>query len=56
MLRPTIHWDPFGELLTSGAVFEDVDLLSGEWAEYDEKGNVPVLISNLKSKFDVVKG
>ncbi|KAK9699782.1 hypothetical protein RND81_08G196100 [Saponaria officinalis] len=40
---------------TSGAVFEDVDLSSGDWAEYDEKGKVPVSISNLQSKFEVVK-
>ncbi|XP_074317332.1 uncharacterized protein LOC141653463 [Silene latifolia] len=41
---------------TSGTIYEDVDLSSGDWAEYDEKGNMPVSISNLKSKFEVVKG
>lgn len=40
---------------TAGTVFENVDLSVGDWAEYDEKGNMPVSVSNLKSRFDVVK-
>ncbi|KAL2940184.1 hypothetical protein RDABS01_001566 [Bienertia sinuspersici] len=40
---------------TAGTVFEDVDLSAEDWAEYDEKGNMPVSVSNLKSRFDVVK-
>ncbi|KAL9244140.1 hypothetical protein vseg_017946 [Gypsophila vaccaria] len=38
----------------SGTIFEDVDLTSGEWAEYDEKKNVPVTITNLKAKLEVL--
>ncbi|KAK3213047.1 hypothetical protein Dsin_017753 [Dipteronia sinensis] len=39
----------------AGTKYEGVDLSSGDFAEYDEKGECPVLISNLRSKFDVVK-
>ncbi|XP_004498924.1 uncharacterized protein [Cicer arietinum] len=38
-----------------GTKFENVDLSSGEFAEYDEKGECPVMISNLRATFDVVK-
>ncbi|KAF5748293.1 hypothetical protein HS088_TW04G00245 [Tripterygium wilfordii] len=38
-----------------GTKYEDVDLSSGEFAEYDEKGECPVMISNLRSAFNVVK-
>ncbi|OMO86611.1 hypothetical protein COLO4_21022 [Corchorus olitorius] len=38
-----------------GTKFEGVDLSAGEYAEYDEKGECPVMISNLRSTFDVVK-
>ncbi|MED6157051.1 hypothetical protein PIB30_019890 [Stylosanthes scabra] len=38
-----------------GTVFDDIDLSSGEFAEYDEKGQCPVMISNLRSTFSVVK-
>ncbi|KAK7310736.1 hypothetical protein RJT34_08432 [Clitoria ternatea] len=36
-----------------GTKFENVDLSSGEFAEYDEKGECPVMISNLRATFDV---
>lgn len=39
----------------AGTKYEDVDLSEGEYSEYDEKGECPVMISNLKAKFDVVK-
>lgn len=39
---------------TSGTVF-DVDLSGGEFAEYDEKGECPVGVSNLRQMFKVVK-
>ena len=39
----------------AGTKYEDVDLSGGDFAEYDEKGECPVMISNLRSKFDVVK-
>ncbi|XVE97639.1 hypothetical protein REPUB_Repub03eG0036100 [Reevesia pubescens] len=38
-----------------GTKFEDVDLSGGDFAEYDEKGECPVMISNLRFTFDVVK-
>ncbi|XP_028796071.1 CXXC motif containing zinc binding protein [Neltuma alba] len=38
-----------------GTKFVDVDLSSGEFAEYDEKGECPVMISNVRATFDVVK-
>ncbi|XVE53922.1 hypothetical protein DITRI_Ditri03aG0040700 [Diplodiscus trichospermus] len=38
-----------------GTKFEGVDLSGDEFAEYDEKGECPVMISNLRSTFDVVK-
>ncbi|CAB4488247.1 DUF866-domain-containing protein [Rhizophagus irregularis] len=37
--------------IKSGTVFEDIDLTEGDWAEYDEKGGVPVGISEIKSEF-----
>ncbi|KAG6469470.1 CXXC motif containing zinc binding protein-like [Zingiber officinale] len=39
---------------TSGARFE-MDLSEGEFVEYDEKGECPVGISNLRASFKVVK-
>ncbi|KAK6912787.1 CXXC motif containing zinc binding protein, eukaryotic [Dillenia turbinata] len=38
-----------------GTKFDAVDLSGGEFAEYDEKGECPVMISNLRSRFEVVK-
>ncbi|XP_022132352.1 UPF0587 protein C1orf123 [Momordica charantia] len=38
-----------------GTKFEDIDLSDGEFAEYDEKGECPVMISKLKATFDLVK-
>ncbi|KAI9118436.1 hypothetical protein K1719_010768 [Acacia pycnantha] len=38
-----------------GTKFENVDLSSGEFVEYDEKGECPVMISNVRATFDVVK-
>ncbi|MCL7030350.1 hypothetical protein MKW94_015909 [Papaver nudicaule] len=40
---------------TDGTKFEGIDLSSGEYSEYCEKGQSPVMISNLKSKFEVLK-
>ncbi|KAK9101121.1 hypothetical protein Scep_024551 [Stephania cephalantha] len=40
---------------TSGTKFENIDLSGGEFAEYCEKGELPVMLSNLQSRFDVVK-
>ncbi|KAF9613360.1 hypothetical protein IFM89_007438 [Coptis chinensis] len=40
---------------TSGTKFEDIDLSRGEYADYCEKGQIPVMISNLQAKFDAVK-
>lgn len=42
-------------LQAAGTKYEDIDLSGGEFAEYDEKGECPVMISNLRSKFEVVK-
>ncbi|KAL5558748.1 hypothetical protein UlMin_034959 [Ulmus minor] len=38
-----------------GTKFDDIDLSAGEFAEYDEKGECPVMISNLRATFEVVK-
>ncbi|KAF9575823.1 hypothetical protein EC968_001611 [Mortierella alpina] len=35
----------------SGTVFEDIDLTEGDWAEYDEKSEMPVGISSIEAKF-----
>ncbi|KAI3830515.1 hypothetical protein MKW98_030678 [Papaver atlanticum] len=40
---------------TDGTKYEGIDLSSGEFSEYCEKGQVPVMISNLKSKFEILK-
>ncbi|MCL7042189.1 hypothetical protein MKW94_019789 [Papaver nudicaule] len=40
---------------TDGTKFEGIDLSSGEYSEYCEKGQAPVMISNLKSKFEVLE-
>ncbi|KAK4853176.1 hypothetical protein QYF36_004926 [Acer negundo] len=39
----------------AGTKYEGVDLSGEDFAEYDEKGECPVMISNLRSKFDVVE-
>ena len=41
---------------TSGTVFDDVDLSSGEWVEYDEKLGESVGVYGLESEFKVHKG
>ncbi|XP_020960935.1 UPF0587 protein C1orf123 homolog isoform X2 [Arachis ipaensis] len=38
-----------------GTTFGNIDLSSGDFADYDEKGECPVTISNLRSTFEVVK-
>ncbi|KAJ9701917.1 hypothetical protein PVL29_003923 [Vitis rotundifolia] len=38
-----------------GTKFDGIDLSGGEFAEYDEKGECPVMISNLRATFDVTK-
>ncbi|KAA8521305.1 hypothetical protein F0562_011949 [Nyssa sinensis] len=38
-----------------GTAFDGIDLSGGEFVEYDEKGECPVMISNLRATFDVVK-
>ncbi|XP_017429094.1 uncharacterized protein LOC108337144 isoform X2 [Vigna angularis] len=38
-----------------GTKFENVDLSSGEYADYDEKGECPVMISALRATFEVTK-
>lgn len=38
-----------------GTKFENIDLSGGEFVEYDEKGECPVMISNLRSTFVVLK-
>ncbi|KAJ0089670.1 hypothetical protein Patl1_12988 [Pistacia atlantica] len=45
----------YGAIQIAGTKYEAVDLSGGDFAEYDEKGECPVMISNLRSKFDVVK-
>ncbi|KAK6927304.1 CXXC motif containing zinc binding protein, eukaryotic [Dillenia turbinata] len=38
-----------------GTKFDAVDLSGGDFAEYDEKGECPVMISNLRLRLEVVK-
>ncbi|KAK1354518.1 UPF0587 protein like [Heracleum sosnowskyi] len=38
----------------AGTNFEDIDLSEGEFAEYDEKGECPVTIYNLRSTINVL--
>eukprot|EP00262_Sarcandra_glabra_P013727 TRINITY_DN386_c1_g1_i1.p1 TRINITY_DN386_c1_g1~~TRINITY_DN386_c1_g1_i1.p1 ORF type:complete len:172 (-),score=25.00 TRINITY_DN386_c1_g1_i1:387-902(-) len=38
----------------SGTPFDGIDLSGGEFAEYDEKGQCPVTISNLRATFVVI--
>ncbi|KAI3468153.1 hypothetical protein Pfo_024816 [Paulownia fortunei] len=38
-----------------GTTFNDIDLSGGEFAEYDERGECPVMISNLRATFNVMK-
>ncbi|KAJ8552117.1 hypothetical protein K7X08_028560 [Anisodus acutangulus] len=38
-----------------GTKFEGIDLSGDEFAEYDEKGECPVMISNPRATFNVVK-
>ncbi|XP_073525351.1 CXXC motif containing zinc binding protein-like [Phyllobates terribilis] len=39
----------------AGTKFENLDLSPGEFSEYDEKGECPVMISNLRACFEVTK-
>ena len=47
--------DEDGEGRESGTVFEDVDLSEGDWAEYDERSEESVMISEVDAKFLPVK-
>ncbi|KAF9898501.1 hypothetical protein BX616_003944 [Lobosporangium transversale] len=47
--EPRSGWTAKGA--ESGTVFEDIDLTDGDWADYDEKSQMPVGISNIESKF-----
>nr|KJB65611.1 hypothetical protein B456_010G103400 [Gossypium raimondii] len=38
-----------------GTKFEGIDLSGDDFSEYDEKGECPVMISNLRSTFEPVK-
>lgn len=37
---------------TGGSVYENVDLSEGEWCDYCEKAKMPLMISNIRAKFD----
>lgn len=51
-LWATIFWVYF--LMIAGTKFKDIDLSDGEFAEYDEMGNCPVAIYNLRVTFEVL--
>ncbi|KAI1319005.1 hypothetical protein EDD11_005203 [Mortierella claussenii] len=51
--EPRSGWKAKGA--ESGTVFEDIDLTDGDWAEYDEKSELPVGISGIEAKFVKVK-
>ncbi|XP_051129323.1 uncharacterized protein LOC127250207 [Andrographis paniculata] len=38
-----------------GTKFNDIDLSGGEFSEYDEKGECPVMISEVRAMFNVAK-
>lgn len=38
-----------------GTKFDEIDLSEGDFSEYDEKGECPVMISNLRATFEVTK-
>ncbi|KAF9213547.1 hypothetical protein BGZ59_005177 [Podila verticillata] len=47
--EPRMGWKAKGA--ESGTVFDEVDLSEGDWAEYDDKSELPVAISNIEAKF-----
>ncbi|KAF9426840.1 hypothetical protein BGZ94_005941 [Podila epigama] len=51
--EPRVGWNAKGA--ESGTPFEDIDLSDGDWADYDEKSELPVAISNIEAKFVKVK-
>lgn len=38
-----------------GKIFQDVDLSEGEWSDYCDKTNQPVMIDEIEHKFDRIK-
>ncbi|RUS14471.1 ankyrin repeat-containing domain protein, partial [Endogone sp. FLAS-F59071] len=48
-VNPQFGWMAKG--IDSETLFDDIDLSEGEWAEYDEKSQLPVSISNVKATF-----
>lgn len=58
-IEPT-EFDPRGgyvvKSIDNGQTFEDVEIDSGDWTEYDDKNKNSVAISEFKSQFIKVKG
>lgn len=42
--------------IDNGQTFEDVEIESGDWTEYDDKNKNSVAISEFKSQFVKAKG
>ncbi|XP_074286948.1 uncharacterized protein LOC141612131 [Silene latifolia] len=53
VLKDGPHWRVESK---SGMVYKNVDLSGGDWAEWDEKMNAPVAITNFRWGPQVVKG
>lgn len=58
-IEPT-EFDPRGgyivKAIDNGQTFEDVEIESGDWTEYDDKNKNSVSIAEFKSQFVKVKG
>ncbi|KAF9432736.1 hypothetical protein BGZ76_010387 [Entomortierella beljakovae] len=50
--EPRDGWNAKG---STGYPFDNIDLTDGDWADYDEKAELPVTISNIEARFVKVK-
>lgn len=50
---PRSGW--IAKAINSGQIFEDIDLSEDDWADYDEKNNQSIGISEFKSQFIKLK-
>lgn len=50
-----LRWKPeidFVAVSASGNAFENVDLSSGDWAEFEEEGNLSISVMNVETKVE----
>lgn len=50
---PRSGW--IAKAINNGQIFEDIDLSEDDWADYDEKNNQSIGISEFKSQFIKLK-